>query len=331
MMESMTNDMADQAWALIEEIDSHGGMVEYISSGRAKRSIEESAVARQSRIDSAVDTIVGVNKYKRERAEDGMTLLEVDNHVVQKTQWSRLARLKKRRDGEAVSRSLAALTECARTGSGNLLELAVAAMRVRATVGEVSFALEKEWGRYTIPKTTIAGVYAAQYSKDEDWARAIDEMRRFEAEMKRKPRLLLSKTGQDGHDRGINAVASAFLDIGFEVEIHPFFPLADEIAEYCVGKSFDVIGISSMTAGHKSFIPALIRELGKRRVGGLVVVGGTVPDKDAESLKRAGVACTFGPGTKLTAAAFEILAALLPRREVTEREGTRRKPISRTS
>jgi methylmalonyl-CoA mutase len=309
-MERLTQDMGDKAWAIIEEIEAIGGMTKAVQSGWAKLKVEACAAEKQARIDRDEDVIVGVNKYQLEE-EPSVEVREIDNTAVREAQLRRLAAVKAKRDRKAVDAALAALTQAARTGKGNLLELAIAAVRARATVGEVSDALEKVWGRYQADSQTVSGVYGAAFSHDAGWQSLQAEIDRFAAEEGRRPRLLVAKLGQDGHDRGSKVIATAFADLGFDVDIGPLFQTPDEAARQAIENDVHAIGVSTLAAGHKTLVPQLVEAL--RRQGApevVVVVGGVIPQQDYDYLKAAGVAAVFGPGTVISEAARTVLHAI---------------------
>jgi methylmalonyl-CoA mutase len=307
MMEKLTQDMADAAWAIIEEVEAMGGMTKAVDSGWAKLKIEASAADKQARIDAGKDVIVGVNKYRLQQ-EDEHDILEVDNVKVRENQITRLQALKARRDAGAVRSALDALTRCAQTGEGNLLDLSVRAMRVRATVGEVSDALEKVWGRHRADTQKVTGVYAAAYESAEGWDKLKTEIAAFAHEQGRRPRVMIAKLGQDGHDRGAKVVATAFADLGFDVDIGPLFQTPEECARQAVENDVHAVGVSTLAAGHKTLVPAIIAELRKQGAGDIVVfVGGVIPKQDYEFLYDAGVKGIYGPGTPIPASAKDVL------------------------
>jgi methylmalonyl-CoA mutase len=310
MMERLTQDMADRAWAIMEEVEGMGGMTKAVESGWAKLRIEQCAAEKQARIDSGKDVIVGVNKYRLD-AEAPVETREIDNTAVRESQVARLKRLRAGRDASAVQHALAALTECALTGAGNLLDLAVAAVRARATVGEVSDALEKVWGRFRAANRTISGVYGAAFANDQEWQRLRREVDGFAATEGRRPRVLVAKLGQDGHDRGAKVVATALADLGFDVDIGPLFQTPEEAARQAVENDCHAVGVSTLAAGHKTLVPALVEALRGQGAGDIAVfVGGVVPPQDYEFLRRAGVAGIFGPGTPIPACARQVLDAI---------------------
>ncbi|MBK7593455.1 MAG: methylmalonyl-CoA mutase [Betaproteobacteria bacterium] len=310
LMEKLTQDMADQAWAIIEEVEAMGGMTKAVESGWAKLRIEQCAAEKQARIDRGDDVIVGVNKYRLAH-EDPLVTREIDNTAVREAQLKRLAAVRAARDAGAVTAALAALTAAAQSGAGNLLALAVQAMRVRATVGEISDALEKVYGRYRARTESVSGVYGAAFADDAPWASLKGEIDAFAADEGRRPRLMVAKLGQDGHDRGAKIIATGFADLGFDVDIGPLFQTPEEAARQAIENDVHVIGISTLAAGHKTLVPQLISAL--RAQGAhdvVVVVGGVIPAQDYDFLKASGVAAVFGPGTVIADAAREVLAAV---------------------
>ncbi|MDW8336467.1 MAG: methylmalonyl-CoA mutase [Tepidimonas sp.] len=307
MMEALTQQMADKAWAIIEEIDAMGGMTRAVQSGWAKLQIEASAAEKQARIDSGKDVIVGVNKYRLDK-EDPVDILEVDNLKVRQAQIERLQRIRATRDAAAVQRALEALTECARTGQGNLLALSIEAMRARATVGEVSDALEKVFGRHRADTQKVTGVYAAAYDSAQGWEQLKAEIAAFAEEFGRRPRVMIAKLGQDGHDRGAKVVATAYADLGFDVDIGPLFQTPEECARQAIENDVHAVGISTLAAGHKTLVPAIIQELKKQGADDIIVfVGGVIPRQDYEFLYEAGVQGIYGPGTPIPASAKDVL------------------------
>ena len=284
-----------------------GGMTRAVESGWAKLQIEASAAEKQARIDSGRDVIVGVNKYRPQKSEP-IEILEVDNHAVRDNQIRRLAALRAARDGRAVQAALDALTHAARTGEGNLLDLGIQAVRLRATVGEVSDALEKVFGRHRADTQKVTGVYAAAYDSAEGWEKLKAEIAAFAAEHGRRPRVMLAKLGQDGHDRGAKVVATAFADLGFDVDIGPLFQTAEECARQAIENDVHAVGVSTLAAGHKTLVPAIIESL--RAQGGddiIVFVGGVIPQQDYAFLYEAGVKGIYGPGTPVPASAKDVL------------------------
>jgi methylmalonyl-CoA mutase len=307
MMETLTQQMADKAWAIIEEVDAQGGMTRAVDSGWAKLKIEASAAEKQARIDSGADVIVGVNKY-RSAAHDKVDILEVDNHRVREGQIARLKAIRAARDGAQVRAALEALTACARSGEGNLLALAIDAMRARATVGEVSDALEQVFGRHRADIQKVTGVYAAAYDSAEGWEQLKTEIAAFGEQQGRRPRVMIAKLGQDGHDRGAKVVATAFADLGFDVDIGPLFQTPEECARQAIENDVHAVGVSTLAAGHKTLVPAIIDELKKQGAGDIIVfVGGVVPQQDHEFLYAAGVKGIYGPGTPIPASAKDVL------------------------
>ena len=309
-VESLTAQLAAKAWTLIQEVEKLGGMTRAIESGLPKMRIEEAAARRQARIDSGVETIVGVNKYLV-TGEKPIDVLIVDNAAVRENQLARLRKVKSERNAQTVDAALAALMDCARTGEGNLLELAVEAARKRATLGEISLALEKVFGRYQAVHHTISGVYSAESGQDPEFRKARDLVKSFAQAEGRRPRILVAKMGQDGHDRGAKVIATAFADLGFDVDLGPLFQTPEEVARMAVENDVHVLGVSTLAGGHMTLVPEVIREL--KRLGRpdiLVVVGGVIPPRDFEALKEAGAGGVFGPGTRIALSAQEVLHAL---------------------
>lgn len=307
MMEKLTQDMADAAWKIIEEVEAMGGMTRAVDSGWAKLKIEAAAAEKQARIDSGRDVIVGVNKYKPTQ-EDPIEILEVDNVKVREQQIARLQRVKGSRDGAKVQAALEALTAAAQGGEGNLLELSIAAIRLRATVGEVSDALEKVFGRHRADTQKVTGVYAAAYDSAEGWDKLKQEIAAFAEEQGRRPRVMIAKLGQDGHDRGAKVVATAYADLGFDVDMGPLFQTPEECARQAIENDVHAVGISTLAAGHKTLVPAIIAELEKQGADDIIVfVGGVIPQQDYEFLYNAGVKGIYGPGTPIPASAKDVL------------------------
>jgi methylmalonyl-CoA mutase len=307
LMESLTQQMADAAQALIDEVEALGGMTKCVASGWAKLKIEASAAQKQARIDAGRDVIVGVNKYRLSE-QDAIETREVDNHQVREQQIARLARVKATRDTALVRAALDALTACARSGQGNLLELSIRAMRARATVGEVSDALEEVFGRHRADTQKVTGVYAAAYDSAEGWDELKREIAAFADAQGRRPRVLIAKLGQDGHDRGAKVVATAFADLGFDVDIGPLFQTPEECARQAIENDVHAVGVSTLAAGHKTLVPAIVRAL--KEQGGddiIVFVGGVIPQQDYAFLHDAGVKGIYGPGTPIPASAKDVL------------------------
>jgi methylmalonyl-CoA mutase len=316
MMERLTQEMADRAWAILEEVEGMGGMTRAVESGWAKLRIEASAAQKQARIDAGSDVIVGVNKWKPGN-EPPVDVREIDNTAVREAQLKRLAQVRKTRDTVAVAATLAALTEAARNGDGNLLELAVRAVRARATVGEISGALESVWGRHRATTQSVSGVYGASFAEDATWEKLRADIDAFALEEGRRPRIMVAKLGQDGHDRGSKVVASAFADLGFDVDIGPLFQTPEEAARQAVENDVHAVGISTLAAGHKTLVPALIEALRKEGAHDIVVfVGGVVPAQDYPMLTAAGVAGIYGPGTAIPVCAADVLAKIRASRPV---------------
>lgn len=310
MMESLTQQIADRAWELIEEIEGQGGMAKAIEAGLPKLRIEESAARKQARIDRGEDVIVGVNKYQLDHEED-LDILEVDNVAVRDAQIKGLEKIRRERDQAAVDKALQALTDAARDGEGNLLALSVEAARLRATVGEISSALEDVFGRYQAQARTISGVYGAPYEDDADWQAIQQGVGEFEAEHGRRPRMLVCKMGQDGHDRGAKVIATAFADAGFDIDLSPMFSTPEEVARQAVENDVHVVGVSSQAAGHKTLVPALIEALKAEGADDIIVVtGGVIPKQDYDFLQQVGVKGIFGPGTPIPVSAKQVLDAI---------------------
>jgi len=306
-VESLTHAVAEAAWELIQEVEGLGGMTKAVESGMPKLKIEESAARRQARIDRGEEAIVGVNKYRSDSAEK-VDILDIDNSKVREQQVARLKQIRKARDGKRVAAALGALTDAARSGNGNLLALAIAAARARATVGEISDALETVFTRHRATIRSVSGVYGALHEGDESYRRIQREVEAFARSEGRRPRMLVVKLGQDGHDRGAKVIATAFADIGFDVDVGPLFQTPEEAARQAVENDVHVVGVSSQAAGHKTLVPALIAALRKEGADGvLVICGGVIPPQDYDFLKQGGVAAIFGPGTNIPAAAGEIL------------------------
>ncbi|MBU3594335.1 methylmalonyl-CoA mutase [Polynucleobacter sp. 71A-WALBACH] len=307
MMENLTQEMADKAWEIIQEVDALGGMTKAVESGWAKLKIEAAAAEKQAKIDSGSDVIVGVNKYKLGK-EDLVDVLMIDNDKVRESQVARLKDIKTKRDSKKVEAALEALTKAAEENTGNLLELAVQAMRLRATVGEVSDALEKVYGRHRADTQKVTGVYAAAYDSAEGWEKLKVEIADFAKDFGRRPRVMIAKLGQDGHDRGAKVVATAFADLGFDVDIGPLFQTPEECARQAIENDVHALGVSTLAAGHKTLVPAIIAELKKQGSDDIIVfVGGVIPRQDYDFLYEAGVKGIYGPGTPIPASAKDVL------------------------
>ena len=310
-VERLTNDIAEKAWQLIEEVEALGGMTKAIEAGIPKLRIEEAAARKQARIDSGQDIIVGVNKYRLEK-EDPLLILDVDNQKVRKGQIERLQRIKAERNSEKVTEALSKLTQCAKTGEGNLLALAVEAARERATLGEISDALEKVFGRYKAQIKSFSGVYSKEIKKDPSFEKARQMADQFAELEGRRPRIMIAKMGQDGHDRGAKVVATGYADVGFDVDIGPLFQTPAEAAKQAMENDVHILGVSSLAAGHKTLVPQVIEELKKYgREDIMVIVGGVIPPQDYQYLFDAGAVAVYGPGTKISEAAIEILQILI--------------------
>ncbi len=311
VVERMTHEIADKAWELIQEVEEMGGMTKAIEAGLPKLRIEEAAARKQARIDSGRDKIIGVNIYELEK-EEPVEILEVDNHAVREAQIERLKKLRSERNEQACQEALAAITASAESGSGNLLELAIVAARNRASLGEISWAMEKVFGRYKAHIRSVSGVYSSEAKMDTDFEKARTMSDEFARLAGRRPRILVAKMGQDGHDRGAKVISTSFADIGFDVDIGPLFQTPQEVARQAVENDVHLVGASSLAAGHKTLIPQLIEELKKfGREDIMVVAGGVIPEQDYEFLYQAGCVGIFGPGSKISKSAQHILEILL--------------------
>ena len=314
-VETLTHELAHRAWAHIQEVEKLGGMAKAIESGVPKMRIEEASARKQSRIDSNVDTIVGINKYRLDH-EDPIETLEVDNTAVRKAQIERLAKLRAERDSAAVEAALNALTRCAETGEGNLLDLSIDAARKRASLGEISYALEKVFGRYKAKINLISNVYSSQTKNSASFKKAQELTDKFAKLEGRRPRIMIAKMGQDGHDRGAKVVATGYADLGFDVDMGPLFQTPAEAAKQAVENDVHILGASSLAAGHKTLLPQVIEErkkLGRDDI--MVVAGGVIPPQDYDFLFKAGVAAIFGPGTVISESAIKMMELLLAGRE----------------
>ncbi|NGP88688.1 methylmalonyl-CoA mutase [Fodinibius halophilus] len=310
-VEYLTGQIARRAWELIEEVEELGGMAKAIETGVPKMRIEEAAARKQARIDSGQETIVGVNKYQLDK-EEPIDILEVDNEKVRKKQIARLEKLRAERNEDEVTSALNAITQAAESGDGNLLELAVDAARKRATLGEISDAMEKEFGRYKATVRSVSGVYSSEIDKDENFKKAQQLADDFAELAGRRPRIMVAKMGQDGHDRGAKVISTSFADLGFDVDIGPLFQTPEEAARQAVENDVHILGVSSLAAGHKTLVPQVIDELEKLgRDDIMVIVGGVVPEQDYEFLYNKGVVGIFGPGTVISLAAQQILEILI--------------------
>tara|TARA_B100001287_G_scaffold115879_1_gene97442 strand:+ start:5162 stop:7219 length:2058 start_codon:yes stop_codon:yes gene_type:complete len=310
-IEKLTNDIAQKAWQLIKEVEDLGGMTKAIESGLPKMRIEEAAAKRQAKIDSSKEIIVGVNAYQSDGGQE-IDVLEIDNQKVRSEQVERLVSIKSNRDNNLVKKTLEEITNCAKSGKGNLLSLAVEAAKHRATLGEISMAMEKVFGRYQATIRTISGIYSSELMNDENYNNALNLAKEFENITGRRPRIMIAKMGQDGHDRGAKIVATSFADIGFDVDIGPLFQTPKEAAKQAIESDVHILGISSLAAGHKTLVPEVIDALktsGRDDI--MVIVGGVVPKKDYQILFELGVAAIFGPGTNISLAAKEIIETML--------------------
>jgi methylmalonyl-CoA mutase len=315
MMEKLTQDMADAAWKIIEEVEAMGGMTKAVDSGWAKLKIEAAAADKQARIDSGQDVIVGVNKYKL-KSEDVVEARDIDNVAVRESQVARLKEIRSKRDAALVDAALAAITSAAESGTGNLLDLSIQAVRLRATVGEVSDALEKAFGRHRADTNKVSGVYAAAYDAAqgdtmEYWNTLKADIAAFADKQGRRPRVMISKLGQDGHDRGAKVVATAFADLGFDVDMGPLFQTPEECARQAIENDVHAVGVSTLAAGHKTLVPAIIAELRKQGADDIIVfVGGVIPRQDYDFLYAAGVKGIYGPGTPIPVSARDVLSQI---------------------
>jgi methylmalonyl-CoA mutase len=312
-VETLTNELVNKAWELIEEVESLGGMAKAIETGIPKMRIEEAAARKQARIDGGKDIIVGVNLYQTDE-KTTIDILDVDNNKVRIQQLERLAKLKSERNNSKAEEALDALTECAKTGKGNLLELAIQAARLRCSLGEISYALEKVYGRYKATIKSIAGVYSKEISMDKHFLKAKELADQFAELDGRRPRIMIAKMGQDGHDRGAKVISTSFADMGFDVDIGPLFQTPAEAAKQAVENDVHILGVSSLAAGHKTLVPQVIEELKKYgREDIMIVAGGVIPQQDYEFLYKSGVSGIFGPGTVISLSAIDILEKLIER------------------
>jgi methylmalonyl-CoA mutase len=310
MMEKLTQDMADEAWKIMDEVDAMGGMTHAVESGWAKLKIEACAADKQARIDSGKDVIVGVNKYKLAK-EDPLDILDIDNHAVRDSQIVRLKQMRERRDADKVMAALADLTRCAEGGEGNLLDLAIKAVRQRASVGEISDALETVYGRFRATQQTVSGVYGAVVAGQASWEEIKADIEQFLADEGRRPRIMIAKLGQDGHDRGAKVVATAFADLGFDIDVGPLFQTPEEAARLAIENDVHAIGVSSLAAGHKTLLPALVKALKDQGADDIIVfAGGVIPAQDYDYLFEAGAKAIFGPGTRIEDSARTTLAEI---------------------
>jgi methylmalonyl-CoA mutase len=310
-LEKLTADLAKKSLKLIEEIDSQGGMIKAIELGIPKMRIEQAAAKRQANIDSGKEIIIGLNAYESNENRDVDTLV-IDNKKVKLSQIKRLNKVKSERNSEEVKKILLKISNSAKSKNGNLLELSIQAAKARATLGEISSALEKEFGRYKATVRTISGVYSIEIMQDQKYIKALSLAKKFESIVGRRPRIMVSKMGQDGHDRGAKVVATSFADIGFDVDIGPLFQTAKEVAKSAVENDVHIIGVSSLAAGHLTLVPELLKELKLlKREDIMIIIGGVIPKKDYDILFKMGVAAVFGPGTIIAEAAQEIIQIMI--------------------
>ncbi len=306
-IESLTNELVEAAMLLIDEVEEMGGMTRAVESGMPKLRIEEAAALQQARVDRGKQVIVGVNKYQLAEEPD-VDVLDIDNSAVREGQIVRLQKLRAKRDSQDCQQTLDALSRAAKTGQGNLLELAIKAARARATVGEISDALEKQWGRHRAQSRSISGIYGSAYKGDKNFMKITEKVHAFVASHGRRPRLLVVKMGQDGHDRGAKVIATAFADLGFDVDVGPMFQTPEEAARQAIENDVHIVGVSSQAAGHKTLVPQLIRSLKEQGAGDIIVIcGGVIPPQDYKQLRADGVAAIFGPGTHIPQAAEDVL------------------------
>jgi len=314
-VETLTHELAERAWKLIEEVEAMGGMSKAIETGLPKMRIEEASARKQARIDSHKDVIVGINKYKLDK-QDPIETLEIDNTAVRESQIARLKKLRANRDEASVQKCLDNITKACETGEGNLLELAVEAAKNRASLGEISYACEKIMGRYKAVIRSISGVYAAEAGDDSSFKKARELADQFAELEGRRPRIMIAKMGQDGHDRGAKVVATGYADLGFDVDIGPLFQTPAEAARQAVENDVHILGVSSLAAGHKTLVPQVIEELKKLgRDDIMVIVGGVIPTQDYQFLFDAGVVAVFGPGTVISEAGIQMLNLLMEARK----------------
>jgi methylmalonyl-CoA mutase len=314
-VESLTNSLAEEAWKLIQEVEALGGMTKAVESGMPKLKIEEAATRRQARVDRGQDVVVGVNRYQP-KEEVEIDTLEVDNTKVRESQIERLNKMKATRDNVRCTAALKALTDAASSGKGNLLELAIEASRARASLGEISSALEEVFTRHRATVQSISGVYGGVWKDDQDFARVLEKANKFALDEGRRPRILVVKLGQDGHDRGSKVIATALADLGFDVDIGPLFQTPEEAARQAIENDVHVVAASSLVAGHKTLVPELIEQLKKQGAEDiLVIAGGVIPTRDYDFLKARGVSAIFGPGTHVPKAASDILDLIIKGRK----------------
>lgn len=310
-MECLTDEIYEKGLEVINEVEELGGMAKAVAAGMPKLRIEECAAKRQARIDSGSETIVGVNKYRLEK-EEAIEVLVVDNTKVREQQLEKLKRIKEKRSPDEVKSAMDAISECCKTGEGNLLDLSIKAARVRCTVGEITEAMERVVGRHVASDRMVSGAYKTEFGETDEITRCMKKVEAFVEQEGRRPRILVAKMGQDGHDRGAKVIATGFADLGFDVDIGPLFQTPREVAQQAVDADVHVVGISSQAAGHKTLLPELITQMKEMGRGDIVVVcGGVIPPQDYEFLYEAGVNAIFGPGTRIPAAAMDVLDAVL--------------------
>lgn len=311
MMESLTAELAESALKIIKEIEEMGGMAKAVAAGKPKLAIEECAAKRQARIDTGAETIVGVNKHRLEK-EQRVEVLAIDNTAVRKQQIARLEKMRANRDAKKAEQCLQALTNAAKSNTGNLLELSIEAARARCSVGEITMAMEQVFGRHKAVDRMVSGAYKSEFADGAELTKVMNKIKEYIEKEGRRPRILVAKVGQDGHDRGSKVISTGFADVGFDVDIGPLFATPKEVAQQAVDADVHVVGVSSLAAGHKTLVPQLVKELNSLgRADILVVCGGVIPPQDYEFLYEAGAVDVFGPGTRIPDAALRIVEFLL--------------------
>jgi methylmalonyl-CoA mutase len=311
MMESLTEELYQSGKRIVDEVEKMGGMAKVVASGWPKLKIEECAAKKQAMIDSGRETIVGVNKYRLEE-ESPLEVLTIDNNQVRASQVAKLAELRKNRDPKVAQECMDRITKIAETGDGNLLEAAVTAARARCTLGEISYAMEKVFGRHVASDSLVSGAYKSEFGDQKEFEAVANRINEFLDVEGRRPRILVAKMGQDGHDRGAKVIATGFADLGFDVDVGPLFQTPEEVAQQAIDSDVHVVGISTLAAGHRTLVPALIKclkELGRSDI--LVVCGGVIPPQDYDQLYKDGVGCIFGPGTRIPVAALQVVNTIM--------------------
>jgi methylmalonyl-CoA mutase len=314
-IESLTHSIVTEAKKLLKEVEDHGGMAKAVEAGLPKMKIEESAAKRQALIDQGIDVIIGVNKYRQSK-EELMEILDIDNSAVREKQIARIKEMKSKRNNSEVESILNELTEASKSGKGNLLEIAVRAARARATLGEISFAMEKVFGRHNAVIRTISGVYSSLNENNEEFKKVVSRVEEFAKKEGRRPRMLVAKMGQDGHDRGAKVISTSFADMGFDIDVAPLFQTPEEVAKQSIENDVHVIGVSSQAAGHKTLIPELVNILKREKSEDIIIIaGGVIPHQDYDFLYQHGVAAIFGPGTVISKAAGQVMDILESRQK----------------